>query len=201
MPRRPAASVFMWCTGIVAALLPGPLRADVMWIESVQGDLSDNRFAPTHLLIAPGPNELYGILSGGNDQGGLDRDYFSITVPDGYVLSQIVLDAYYSPDYAAFLGVQPGPIFPNDPDTVQPGDLLGWTHFGPDQLNMDLLPIMGSHGQGFTPPLPAGTYSFWAQQLDDYTEYDLDFVVDVPAPSGAGLIVAPLLMLGRRRRR
>jgi hypothetical protein len=202
VPRGTGAQgVPKWSIGIIAALLASVAHADVIWVESVQGDLSDDRFAPTHLQVGPGENELFGILSGANGQGGIDRDYYSITVPDGYVLSHIVLDAYYSPDFAAFIGIQPGPIFPNDPETVHPGDLLGWMHFGPDDVNMDLLPIMGSHGQGFTPPLAAGTYTFWAQQLDDYTEYDLNFVVEVPGPTGAVVMVgAPLVMVARRRR-
>src|SRR5215210_758055 len=178
--KNPSVSRIAACrAAVAAALLAGASQGGVIWNESVQGDLSDNRFAPTHLPLAPGSNELFGVLSGANSQG-FDRDYYSITIPDGYVLYHIVLELYFSTDFAAFVAVQPGPIFPDDPETVSPGDLLGWAHFGPDEQSMDLLAIMGTNGQGFTPPLPAGTYSFWAQQIDDFTEYAFDFVVEVP---------------------
>ena len=62
---------------------------------------------------------------------------------------------------------------------------------------------MGANGQGFTPPLPAGTYSFWAQQTGEPTIDILDFVVTVPSPGTAlPLAVSAIgLARGRVRRR
>jgi len=88
--------------------------------------------------------------------GIIDRGYFSITIPQGYALSQLILEQYFSADPVAFIGIQPGPIFPNDPATVNPSDLLGWMHFGVDDVGADLLPLMGANGQGFVPPLSGG---------------------------------------------
>ena len=124
-------------------------------------------------------------------------------MPAGYTLSAIILEQYLSSDPVAFLGIQPGPTFPNDPETTAPGDLLGWLHFGADQVGLDLLPLMGANGQGFTPPLPAGTYSFWAQQTGEPTIDILDFVVTVPSPGTAlPLAVSAIgLARGRVRRR
>lgn len=183
----------------------GACQGGILWNELFQGDLSGDRFAPTPLSVSAGSNELFGILAGatGGPDGTIDRDYYTITIPAGHVLAAIVLGAYLSPDFAAFIAVQPGGIFPNDPDSVIPSDLLGWTHFGPIDEGSDLLPGMGMRGQGFTPPLPEGTYSFWAQQTDDYTDYAMDFVVEeVPGP-GAGTALAAVGMgaLGGRRRR
>jgi len=201
MPARLLPRVSAHRVGsLVALLLAANAHAGIIWNEPVQGDFSDDRFAPTQLSVEVGSNLLFGNMRGGNDQG-LDRDYFSITIPEGAVLTQITLAAYLSEDFAAFIAIQPGAIFPDDPETVAPGDLLGWAHFGPDQEFTDLLALMGSNGQGFDAPLPAGTYTFWGQQVGAFTNYDLDFVVEeVPAPSSFVLIGGPLAVLLRRRR-
>jgi hypothetical protein len=186
----------------LSTLAPASTRAAIFYDEFHQGDLSNNRFAPTPFTLTAGDNELIGELAGPDVSGNIDRDYYSVTIPSGYVLSQLTLEFYVSADYQAFIGIQPGPIFPNDPSTVQPGDLLGWLHFGPPYVNTDILPLMGGNGQGFTPPLPAGTYSIWAQQLDDVTDYEMDYVV-TPVPAPGCLAAAGLLgiVLSRRRRR
>ncbi|MDX2131650.1 MAG: hypothetical protein SFY69_06335 [Planctomycetota bacterium] len=190
-----SAAILMLCVPLAA-----PASAGLLYNEFLQGDLSNNRFEPTAFTLTPGSNELFGVISGDNPDGSFDRDYFSFTVPAGFQLSSITLTGWASDDFAAFGGIQPGPVFPNDPETVQPDDLLGWMLFGPQDLNVDLLPIMGSNGMGFTPPLPAGTYSFWVQQIGPYTEYGWDVVVDVPSPGASALLLATGLAVARRRR-
>lgn len=173
-------------------------RAQVIYNEFVQGDISDNRFAPTALVLSEGSNILLGFMAGAQGPT-VDLDYFSITIPAGLQLDQIILTEYFSQDPVAFLAIQPGPIFPNDPLTVEPGDLMGWTHLEVGQVGLDVLAIMGTQGQGFTPPLPAGVYTFWAQQLGEPTDYTLDFVV-TPAPGSAALLAAGGVIVLRRRR-
>lgn len=182
--------------------LPAAAPANDLWIELIHGDLSDNRFAPTPFTLVDGDNYLYGIMSGAKAEGGYDVDYFSVTIPAGFQLSALYLDHYDSPDFAAFLGIQPGPIFPNDPGEVGPLDLMGFVHMGPQHIGQDLLPIMASMGYGFTPPLQAGVYSFWGQQIDDYTDWVGNFVVTaVPEPSSfAVLLLGGLACFARRRR-
>lgn len=195
MPHRPLAIVASF------ALFSGCANAQVLWDELGQGDLSDDRFHPTQLTLQPGSNVLFGIIDGDDGTGNIDRDYFTFTVPAGYQLSEITLTNYFSVDFAAFFGVQPGPVFPDDPDTVRPGDLLGWTLFGGSLQGSDILPLMGANGRTFAAPLPAGTYSFWAQQLDNYTEWAPDFVVtEAPGVGGVGVGGAALFMWPRRRR-
>lgn len=182
-----------------ALLLCGAAPADVIWIELTQGDLSDDRFSPTPLTVAPGDNELFGVITGDDMEGNLDRDYFSMTIPAGHQLSELWLTDYFSEDFAAFIGVQPGPIFPDDPAFVAPEDLLGWTLFGESQLGQDLLPQMGVNGQTFTPPLPEGTYSFWVQQTGLYTNWAANFVItEVPEPAGGLILLGGLALLRRR---
>jgi len=184
---------------VILFALSKPAMAQVLWNELTQGDLSDDRFAPTPFVLSPGDNSLFGILEGFDGQT-IDRDYFSITVPVGYQFSELWLDSYNSSDFAAFMGIQPGPIFPDDPATVQPEDLMGWTLFGPNFVGQDLMPQLAMNGYGFTPPLPAGIYTFWAQQIGAYTEWTGNFVVtEVPEPGSVfGLLLGLSLVVWRR---
>jgi hypothetical protein len=190
------------CMYVAAAIgmSAAPARGDVIWNEPVQGDLSDDRFAPTPLVLMEGSNELFGVMQGGDGEV-FDRDFFSVTVPEGHVLSRIVLGFYFSVDRTAFIAVQRGALFPEDPDAPDPSAILGWTHFGPSEVGGDLLALMGMNGQGFAPPLGAGTYSFWAQQTDNFTEHALDFVIEVPGPGGTGTVVVMISLAGGRRRK
>jgi hypothetical protein len=172
----------------------------VIYDENSQGDLSNDRFHPTPLTLPIGEGLLLGALDG--DVGGsIDRDYYTITIPQGYALSQIILQQYFSNDPVAFIAIQPGSIFPNDPATVQPGDLMGWLHFGPEDLGLDLLSLMGANGQGFTPPIGPGPFSFWTQQTGEPTTYVMDFVVAAPAPATLPLLLSAATPLLRRKRR
>ena len=197
MKRRRIA---LWSTFVgVAALCPGA-GAQPIYIEFLQGDLSDNHAAPSQLTVHQGSNELLGFMAGDLGGGLIDRDYFRFTVPEGMVLSQIILTQYFSIDPVAFLAVVPGPAFPHDGETTLPSELLGWVHLGEEHLGLDIMPLMGMQGQGFTPPLPSGEYSFWAQQLGEPTDYVLNFVVEVPAPYGL-FALAPIGLIRRRRPR
>lgn len=195
-------SVFALCP----LLLAFPAAAEVfLHIEQVNGDFSDDRFNPTPLVLPTDDGGVVlGRLEGIQPDDTFDIDYYSITIPAGFQLTQIVLQDYLSQDFAAFLGIQPGPIFPNDPATVQPQDLLGWIHFGPGEIGTNMLPMMGQNGYGgggmpgFTTPL-TGTYTLWVQQNGEFTEYNALFLVEpIPAPAGGGLVVMGLLAVGRR---
>lgn len=188
-----------WCAAVL--VLGTAAHGQTLWNEVTQGDLSDDRFNPTVLNLTEGSNILFGVIDGDDGNGSIDRDYFSVTIPQGHVLARIDLLLYLSEDFAAFVGIQPGPIFPNDPDIVLPGDLLGWAVFGPTDEGTNLLLTMSMNGQTFTPPLPAGTYTLWAQQLDSFTEWTPDFVVEaVPAPGVLAVLGLGVAACARRRR-
>ena len=58
---------------------------------------------------------------------------------------------------------------------------------------------MGPGAIGFTPPLPAGDYTFWMQQTGaNSATYQFDFIV-TPEPATAGLLFAAAVLLLRRR--
>lgn len=156
--------------------------------ETVDGDLSGDRLNPTVISVMDGSN----VVSATSIAG--DVEYFTITVPVGGTLDAINLTAFSSIS-VAFLAFQEGTIF-----SLNPGipDLLGWTHLG---LPLeDKLPVLAaSGGIGFAVPLPAGTYTFWAQETAaSPSSYSLDFVISfpptVPTMSEWSIIVLGLLM-------
>ncbi len=67
-------------------------------------------------------------------------------------------------------------------------------------VRRDILPLMGAAGDGasgFTPPLPAGAYAFWIQELRQATTYRFDFeIAPVPQPSTWTMLLAGLALLG-----
>ena len=177
-------------------------RAGTLWNEQVNGDFSDDRFVPTPLSLPVGASAIACRLEDGDGGQDIDLDYFSVTIPAGHQLAEMLLVSYLSVDRIAFIAIQPGPIFPNDPGSVGPDDLMGYAHFGPALLGQDLLTAMGFNGQGFAPPLPAGTYSFWVQQTDNFTEYSVDFrVEEIPGPHTGIVALAAAAMTAVRRRR
>jgi hypothetical protein len=186
-------------------------RAAVIWDEGVSGDLSDNQAAPNALALAAGTNSVIGNVGDSNA-----RDWIALTVPAGQQLTGIILAAYVSNDAQGFTGVQSGASFVGSVN--DPAAYLGYAHYGTAATNgalppanligADLLPLMGDNtiafgSQGFSGPLPSGTYTFLIQQLGALTAYQFDYLIaPVPEPSsGLLLAAAGLVWAGRGRLR
>lgn len=190
----PALLLAGWtCSAVVVA--------DTIWDEDSYGDLSDDRFDPTPLYMPEGVWSLY-AYSGVYGEGIWDREYFTVTIPAGAQLSQLILVDYFGEDEAAFVGVQAGATMTVDPDNATPAELLGWYLFGPaiETLGTDYLPLIGQGpgSIGFSPPLPAGQYTFWMQQAGPICNYQWDFVV---TPEPGSLLLASLALAALFRRR
>jgi hypothetical protein len=195
------------CSCVAVVLMASFVEAAVVWNESVNGDISGNRLAPTSVALSVGSNDVIGSVVGNPS----DIDYLTMTVPAGDNLSQIILESFTSTDQKGFIGIQNGTTFTEPPTGTNVANLLGYTHFGPGAGNvgLDILPSMGTGAgsHGFTAPLPAGSYTFWIQQLGALTNYDFNFAVTrVPEPSSSllsvlALGVLPLLAHRRRRAR
>jgi len=166
-------------------------HAAVLHDESVQGDLSGDRLVPTQHTLAFGTNSVLAAT------GPSDLDYLTLTVPNGLSLSQVVLSDFTGDSFVSFIGVQRGAIMSVTPAATTAAGLLGWAHMS--VVGSDLLGIMGASGfgaEGFVPPLPAGTYAFWIQELDAPVQYRLDFNVSaVPELSQWALMSAGFLVL------
>jgi hypothetical protein len=165
---------------ILLALSSPALAGD--WDEGVDGDLSDDRLAPTALSLAAGSNVVTATQQG--DTLGRDVDYLTTVVPVGTQLSQVVVTSYVETVIGnlAFIGIQEGSTFTVAYDTAKASDLLGGTVIGNFSVASDILPTMAVLGGsiGFDPPLPAGTYTWWFNQTGDPSTVTLDFVLDGP---------------------
>jgi len=148
--------------------------------EAIDGDLSGDRNAPTVISVTAGSN----VVNATSVRG--DLEYFSITVPPGHELTAVNLTAYPG-SRPAFLALQEGAVFTETANGTDVTQLLGWTHLG---LPLeDKLPVMASQAGviGYTPPLAAGTYTFWSQETSFApSSYTLDFVITA-LPSSAAI--------------
>jgi hypothetical protein len=191
--------------GAFAALLVCALAAPAQAFnyDETNGDLSNDRTAPTVLAAVPGVNSLAMSSATG------DRDYFTFTVPAGYVLSSIFHKTYVSTDDLSFFALQNGSSITEPPTGTNAANLLGYVHHGVPTVGSEIIDNLATSNAltpaaaGFTPPLPAGSYAFWVQQTGAAATYSFDFVLTpVPEPAAWALWLAGALGLaaaGRRR--
>jgi hypothetical protein len=175
--------------------------AAVIWNEAVDGDLSNNRLAPTTLNLPGGIDVIQASTSGG------DREYMTLIIPTGCKLDRLVLTGYQSADVRAFIGIQRGSTFTEDPNSANVANLLGYAHFGPgaNPVGTDLLPLLGTApgAQGFSGPLLQGTFTYWVQQLGAKTDWEMQWHISaIPEPATmVSLAMGSFALAARRRRR
>ncbi len=196
-----------WAAASLLALAgAGPALA-AGWDEGVNGDLSNDGLTPSLVTLSVGTTTVFGATGRAVTGGPVDRDYFSVVVPDGFVLDAMLLQQGVSVvGGGSFLGVQGGPQVTVSPAAVNAAGLLGWTIYTEDNVGTDLLAAMSIANlgsSGFDVPLPAGTYSFWVQETGVGTAaYGFAFNVSaVPELSPALGLLGGLAMLAALRRR
>jgi hypothetical protein len=110
----------------------------------------------------------------GNAGSGIDRDYFTFTVPAGKTLSAIMVTNNTNVSGgSSFIAIQQGSQVTT---TITGGgieNLLGYTHYGNDVVDTDLLPTLVPSANG---SLASGTYSIWVQETGGPATYGFDFV-------------------------
>lgn len=168
-------------------------HAATVWNETGNGDFSNNGLFPTSITLNTGSNHVLGAT--GNNGNGVDRDYFTFTVPSGMALTAIVLlNNTYVSGGASFIGLQAGPKLTVSPSGSGVEQMIGYAHYGSDLIGTDLLPLVANN---FASGLPPGSYSVWIQETGGPVEYGLDFVLS-PSP-GADIPTLPewaMILLG-----
>jgi outer membrane scaffolding protein for murein synthesis (MipA/OmpV family) len=179
------------------------LQGGTVYNEATQGDLSNSGLSPTPITVTSGSNQIFGTT--GRGANGLDRDYFTITVPTGLQLTSIMELAGTSVGGAvSFIGIQAGNQVTVSPNATDATGLLGWSHYGGATTDTDLLPAMSIPDQGssgFTRPLDGGTYSFWIQDFNAGSfSYGFDLVLapaasSAPEPQSYAMMLSGFLVL------
>lgn len=185
-----------------------PAVAGVAYDETGSGDLSGTYSSPTPLAVSLGSNLVYGTTGKDATSNQIDRDYFTVTIPPGQRLTALKILPGTQPGgtFGSFIGLRAGAAAtdPTAPQTTQAADLLGYTLYGPADIDQDILGRMGGSNsltppaQGFTAPLSAGTYTFWIQEgaVGSYA-YAVDVQVDsVPAPTPTTKIEHLIVIVG-----
>lgn len=173
-------------------------QAATAWNESISGDLSNDRLAPTVVSVGLGSNLVLGTT--GNNGSGVDRDYFSFIVPDGSVLKAIQLLGNTSVSGgASFFALESGPQILTTPTGAGVENLLGFAHYTNDEIGSDILPLIEI---GFSGALPSGQYSAWVQDTGGPATYGFDFqIAAVPESPSVAMLLAGLGLLSFVSRR
>ena len=155
--------------GLLASTTP-EAQAASLWNESIDGDLSDIGAAPTQLApLMLGSNTLSATFNAGSANP--SPDYFTLDIPDGLALSEIVLkDWQASPTFEdiAFFAVQSGSVF----DFQVPADrsnangLLGWTHLRSTQVNSNT--VFTEMATANLSPAESGAAANYAAEAETY---------------------------------
>ena len=148
--------------------------------EAINGDISDNRMAPTTLNLSAGSNTVAGLFGVSSTPGVQDLDYFTVVVPPGTKLSQVILTQLRAGGGKSFIGIQAGPVMTLTPTSTDPSPLLAYGHIFNSLQGSDLLPAIAIENG-----LAAGTYTFWMNETDigEMYPYALDFVVEALPPT------------------
>jgi len=190
------------CLALLVLAVSRPADAlAVNYDEGIDGDLSDLPANPTSLgTLSLGGNGLSATSGGG------DFDLITLSIGNGHQLASIVPGSYSGPS-VSFIGMQGGTTWTEGLQaSIDPQNLLGWTHFGSGASGSDILDDMATAFGviGFQQPLPAGDYVFLLQDTGGAVSYDLTFNV-VPEPSSmalaglGGLLIAAAALRTRLR--
>jgi len=163
----PAASPTPTASTTLPAATPTPTNSAYnIWNESINGPLSNSAGSPTVVTLNNGNGLVIASVAG-------NSDYFTFLVGNDQTLNKIFLRSYSSSDNVAWLGIQSGSTWTAGDN---PGSMLAQQHFGPGNINQEVLSVAA--------PYNSGNYTLRVQQLGSNTNYTLEFqVLSATAPT------------------
>ncbi|MDX9912689.1 MAG: GC-type dockerin domain-anchored protein [Phycisphaerales bacterium] len=179
-------SIRAFLTAVVLSLGVSPVLADTIHDEAVDGDLSTLASSPTPLSLSVGGNTIIGTVNFSNNAAG-DRDFFTITVPDGQEIEHVNLLAW-SPADTGFIALNSGATG-FVPGVATNGSFLAGAHITPSRVGGDLLFdfvfLSVTTNSLSEQRLGPGTYTFVIQQTSNIvSSYTLEFVLSAPQCPG-----------------
>ena len=156
--------------------------------ESIDGELSNNQAGPTPITLSAGNN----IIAGDTTNDPLDRDFFTFVVPEGFIVSDIILQDYQWGDGdqsngnygASYFAITEGnSFFSIDNDSAfEVSKLVDNFAAEGSEVGQDLLePGVGDAASGNnrlgSGELGPGTYTVWYQETGANTTYAFNVVL------------------------
>jgi hypothetical protein len=183
-----------------ALALTSSLASADVFDESLLGDFSNDRFAPTFLDFQQGTNTVLNTVFNSNNQSSGDRDYYTFTLVEGEAIDAVTVISSTNlndgRDSTTFFGFAFGNVFDFDPDAQQGPGLAGFVLTNSFGIGRNVLPDIS----GGLDLLGPGDYTIWSQQTGpDPTRVQVEFNV-VPTPGTGALLAAASLIATRRRR-
>ena len=182
---------------LIAVLCTLSLEASavVIWDEGVNGDLSNNPFAPTPLVFGIGDNTIIGSIGGLISQGGDQFDRITFSIGAGLVWTAVVVNNYVPSggnNASGFEGYTGSVI---DFDDSLMTSLGGTVPIDVSLIGMDILGFIGG-------PYGPGVYSVELRENQPGTLYSLSFQISaVPEPGTLALLGIGLFGMEMSRRK
>ncbi len=164
-----------WLPAVLGVcLLTAVASAGFNYDENVDGSLSNDGLNPTVLVPGPGNNYVAGSLDGFTND---PSDFFTFAVPSGWTFGHLCVCAYTFELDTSFMGIEDDNIYVTG---QQNENYFGYTFFGTEDIDQDILPVLGASNGNFTPPLGPGDYTFWLNEGTHPRDYVLRFVFIYP---------------------
>ena len=143
--------MFLFRNFLLAAMVLGSglfvcqnTMADVIWDESIDGDLSNFETSPTQITVVVGENDILGIIGGTSDPNfGDGFDVFSFAIGANQTMNSLIVNQYITAGGNTSTGIN---IFAAD------GTFLGSRAMTTADIGQDLLALSGAG------PLTEGSY-------------------------------------------
>ncbi|MDF1870444.1 MAG: hypothetical protein P1U30_08650 [Phycisphaerales bacterium] len=180
------------------ALLVASTAAATVYNESIDGDLSGDRFNPTFIDFGLGQNTVINETVDAEIPGG-DIDYFTFTVGAGQWVDSIIIADTFNPngglDMGVFVGLAFDDFFDFNIDDFTGDGLEGFLITDFTNVGFESIETLS----GGLATLGEGDYTLWIQQGNvDITRVTTHINI-VPAPSSLAVLGAMGMMARRRR--